>query len=906
MKPNTLHRTHLILHSCLILAALLLLPCAAQAQTPSLSVGTAAGLPGTNVDISVSFTPGATAVSSLQFELTFPSSLGYVSTATGAAATAAGKSATGNAIAGGVRVLVFGLNQNAIGSGAVAIITLSIAGGTPAGNIAIGIMFINASDPNGSPVTVTGTGGTVTVNAPADTTPPTISNVSAGSITQTSAAITWTTNEAADSQVEYGTTTSYGSSTTLDSTRVTAHSQALSGLTAGTLYHYRVRSSDAAGNLAVSTDYTFTTASGSDTTPPVISAVSASGITPSSAAIRWITNEPADTQVEYGTTAAYGWSTSLNGAATTTHNQTLSGLSASTTYHYRVRSRDTAGNLAVSTDYTFRTADPDSESPGITDVRAEPGDLSAIITWTTDEPSTSQVEFGTTNAYGEQSAVSNRMVTSHWVRLTGLTELTEYHFRVLSNDPSGNLAVSMDHTFRTTKNEQRQPVSLHLPTLSGGQGSQSALGSGDNEYTGIALANLDTVDANVIFTAFDADGNPLAGANITNPKQLSLKPGAQLPKLDYEIFGAGSDRIGWMRIESGADKVTGFFLTFDTDLIVLDGATASAEPVSSFILPEIGEGGFTRIYLANPNSEPASVTLKLMKSDGSPRASASRVINAYGVLNADIYTDIFQSTPDPTDYIQGTSDRRVVPFEMLGETGKHIRVLSGQDTGKGFMRIYSPQYAVGGPWRSTVSVINLDPWAASVTMKFIPKGSTQPTSTVVRNIPANGKIYLSDQSIFVSPGSVPPGAVAEGYLDICSSGGARLSGSVAFGDSQGESFSSALPLVGELRTSVVFSHVASNDTYFTGLALLNPGLSAAMARIELYDAEGNRQESADQIVPAQTRISRLLTEYFPNLIYQSWTSGYIRVSSTVPTGCFALFGTNNLSVLSAIPAQPAP
>src|SRR5262249_35445303 len=74
--------------------------------------------------------------------------------------------------------------------------------------------------------------------------------------------ITWTTNENSNSQVEYGPTTAYGQSTALNPALVTAHSQGLSGLTPMTLYHYRVRSRDAAGNLAVSGDFTFTTLSG--------------------------------------------------------------------------------------------------------------------------------------------------------------------------------------------------------------------------------------------------------------------------------------------------------------------------------------------------------------------------------------------------------------------------------------------------------------------------------------------------------------------------------------------------------------------------------------------------------------------------------------------------------------------
>jgi hypothetical protein len=68
--------------------------------------------------------------------------------------------------------------------------------------------------------------------------------------------------------VEYGTTTAYGSATTLNATLGTTHTQSLSGLQSGMLYHYRIKSADAAGNLASSGDNVFTTASAGDTTPP--------------------------------------------------------------------------------------------------------------------------------------------------------------------------------------------------------------------------------------------------------------------------------------------------------------------------------------------------------------------------------------------------------------------------------------------------------------------------------------------------------------------------------------------------------------------------------------------------------------------------------------------------------------
>jgi hypothetical protein len=62
--------------------------------------------------------------------------------------------------------------------------------------------------------------------------------------------------------VEYGLTTVYGNSSSLNTSLVTIHSVVLSGLSAGNTYHYRVKSKDASANQATSADYSFTTSSG--------------------------------------------------------------------------------------------------------------------------------------------------------------------------------------------------------------------------------------------------------------------------------------------------------------------------------------------------------------------------------------------------------------------------------------------------------------------------------------------------------------------------------------------------------------------------------------------------------------------------------------------------------------------
>jgi hypothetical protein len=87
----------------------------------------------------------------------------------------------------------------------------------------------------------------------ANTTPPppstlTITNVQTGSIATSSSQVLWTTNVPANSSVDYGTTTAYGSSTPVDSAMVTTHQVTLSGLAAGTTYYYQVNSTDTKGN----------------------------------------------------------------------------------------------------------------------------------------------------------------------------------------------------------------------------------------------------------------------------------------------------------------------------------------------------------------------------------------------------------------------------------------------------------------------------------------------------------------------------------------------------------------------------------------------------------------------------------------------------------------------------------
>jgi hypothetical protein len=106
--------------------------------------------------------------------------------------------------------------------------------------------------------------------------------------------------------------------------------------------------------------------------------------------------------------------------------------------------------------------------------------------------------------------------------------------------------------------------------------------------------------------------------------------------------------------------------------------------------------------------------------------------------------------------------------------------------------------------------------------------------------------------------------------------------------------------------SFIFGQVASNGTYFTGIAILNPDEATATATIDVYDRNGNLVRTKAESIGGKGRVSKLVTQYFEDLVGQDIASGYIKVTVDKGVASFALFGTNDLSVLSAIPPQVVP
>jgi len=159
---------------------------------------------------------------------------------------------------------------------------------------------------------------------------------------------------------QYGTTTSYGH-TTANQTRtgntyrnVPAN---ISGLTASTTYHFRIVATNSDGTR-YGADRTFTTLSA--TGPPVVTTKPATNVTASSATLHGSLDPHGLTTTvhfQYGTTTSYGHTTPLQSQTGSTYRNiaaNIGGLTAHTTYHFRIVATNSAGTR-MGSDRTFIT-----------------------------------------------------------------------------------------------------------------------------------------------------------------------------------------------------------------------------------------------------------------------------------------------------------------------------------------------------------------------------------------------------------------------------------------------------------------------------------------------------------------------------------------------------------------------
>jgi len=302
----------------------------------------------------------------------------------------------------------------------------------------------------------------------------------------TQAEITWLTSVPANSQVMYGSSSSYSLKTDIDTGLNSSHTVILSDLKPATTYHYKVFSIDQHSNTVFSGDQTFTT-SGQIKQKTVLEIIAdyVSGFfnniynaikkvfslkpdTAIAAAVAgpksiYVTNVSTPSQPGY----AIYWPNNLNkvtlersenGSAFTSVVQTErnfysdTDVKADSTYTYRV------GNLTAS------VSDAMSGKSIISNIKIEAGivdkdSASVIVTFKTDKLAQSQILYGANGVMDNKTALDKSLNQTHTVLIKKLKVNTAYSFTLRAIDSSGaNTTDSPIQKFVTPK----APIDMSL------------------------------------------------------------------------------------------------------------------------------------------------------------------------------------------------------------------------------------------------------------------------------------------------------------------------------------------------------------------------------------------------------------------------------------------------------------
>ncbi len=276
-----------------------------------------------------------------------------------------------------------------------------------------------------------------------DILPPEITGPIVTDISQSTAIVRWTTNEASTSGVSYSDGSSDNS--LQDEALVTTHTIYLSGLSASTRYTLAALSTDASGNgPSQSAAVEFTTLDFPDSSAPsIIAGPFVENITTNSADILWTSNESASDSVLLGLADnALDQRFSLTGFDTE-HRVPVTELLADTIYFFQVESTDLADNTVTSEVLSFKTL-KSGAIPIALKVTAGPDIENATtnsltVSWQTNLDADSRLVCEAEQVSdGIFETSDSQRVKSHLLTLTGLDASTNYSCSVYSSDIAGN------------------------------------------------------------------------------------------------------------------------------------------------------------------------------------------------------------------------------------------------------------------------------------------------------------------------------------------------------------------------------------------------------------------------------------------------------------------------------------
>jgi IPT/TIG domain/Purple acid Phosphatase, N-terminal domain/Fibronectin type III domain len=273
------------------------------------------------------------------------------------------------------------------------------------------------------------------------------------------------------------------------------------------------------------------------------SAISTSSLATNSAVVSWQTNKPADSQVEYGTTTAFGSVTTLDSTRVANHSQTLTSLQPATTYQFRVCSQDEGGSSVVSSNFTFTTKSLDTTPPNdVTNFSAIPSNGRVSLSWTNPTDADFKgvmLRYRTDGTY-PTSKTDGVLATdrtgvaggSDYFDHLSLTNGVTYYYSAFTYDTTLN--------YSSTAHTQATPVSISIASLSPNRGSAGSTvvitGTGFGTTQGSSKVAFNGIVAQVSSWS-STSITAIAPANATSGSVVVTVNGAQSNGVTFKVGG---------------------------------------------------------------------------------------------------------------------------------------------------------------------------------------------------------------------------------------------------------------------------------------------------------------------------------------------------------------------------------
>ena len=431
----------------------------------------------------------------------------------------------------------------------------------------------------------------------------------------------------------YGTSTSYTATSSIISTPGIGWYITVTGLTPCTTYHYSAFSP----SMGYSTpDGTVTSAcliTGSSSSITGSSANMAGSFTPGSAPISY---SGAIFGFQYGTTTAYGATSTLVDPSSTYYNITVTGLSICTTYHYRSYSAAVGAYIAgYGSDSTFTTTcptPPTVTTTGSSLITSSSAKLAGTISYVgsySSHVSAVGFHYGVDTSYGATSTVSGTFGTGPFTNnITGLSCGTTYHYRAFATDFNNGYGSDMTFTTSACSGSSGNVTGymwssnvgwISLNCLTGGSTGGSVCGSSPysvnvvpNSSTQTGLFSGYAWSSNVGWVSFnggDVTSCGAGGASSTNPGQQA--------KLKFPVTGSTTGQVtGWAKVLSASGGWDGCISLRGPSYGITYVSTASSNNLAGLSTnPSYAWGGSTMGWIssawANVNFATSTVILSV-------------------------------------------------------------------------------------------------------------------------------------------------------------------------------------------------------------------------------------------------------------------------------------------------------